>query len=104
MVPGPNGTIAHAQLKFGNGMVMLGSALDDQFGLLVRPPAESGGTVTQSAYVVVNDADAHYATAVAAGAKIVIDIHDEDYGGRGYAARDPEGHLWYFGTYDPWAG
>ncbi len=103
VVPGPDGTIAHAQLKFGNGMVMLGSARDDEFGLLVKPPAESGGTVTQSAYVVVDDADAHYAGAVGAGAEIVIDIHDEDYGGRGYSVRDPEGHLWYFGTYDPWA-
>ena len=103
VVPGPDGTIAHAQLKFGNGMVMLGSARDDDFGQLVKVPGESGGTVTESTYVVVDDADAHYAAAVAAGAKIVIDIHDEDYGGRGYSVRDPEGHLWYFGTYDPWA-
>ena len=41
--------------------------------------------------------------AKAAGAEIVIDIADQDYGGRGYACRDPEGHLWWFGSYDPWA-
>ncbi len=103
VVPGPDGTIAHAQLTFGNGMVMLGSALDDKYGQLIKVAGESGGTVTQSAYVVVDDADAHYAAAAGAGAEIVIDIHDEDYGGRGYSVSDPEGHLWYFGTYDPWA-
>ncbi|MPN55348.1 hypothetical protein SDC9_203030 [bioreactor metagenome] len=58
---------------------------------------------TQSACVIVSDADAHYARATAAGAEIVIDIADQDYGGRGYACRDPEGHLWWFGSYDPWA-
>jgi uncharacterized glyoxalase superfamily protein PhnB len=53
--------------------------------------------------VIVPDADAHYERAKAAGAAIVYDIRDEDYGGRGYSCRDPEGHLWNFGTYDPWA-
>ena len=70
---------------------------------MVKVPDGPDGKVTQSAYVVVNDADAHYATTVAAGAKVVIDIKDEDYGGRGYLCRAPEDHLWYFGTYDPWA-
>ena len=103
VVPGENGTIAHAQLTFGNGMIMLGSARDDEFGRLVKPPAELGGVGTQSPYIIVDDADAHYARASKAGAKIVPDIKDEDYGGRGYSCRDPEGHLWNFGTYDPWA-
>jgi uncharacterized glyoxalase superfamily protein PhnB len=62
-----------------------------------------GGVCTQSAYIIVEDADAHYARAVAAGAEIVMEIKDEDYGGRGYSCRDLEGHLWNFGTYDPWA-
>jgi len=43
-----------------------------------------------------------YQRAKAAGAEIVMDIKDEDYGGRGFWCRDPEGHLWSFGTYDPW--
>ena len=98
-----NGTIAHAQLTFGNGMIMLGTARDDDFGKLQKPPSELGGVGSQSAYVVVEDADAHYARAVAAGAEIVMAIKDQDYGGRGYACRDSEGHLWNFGTYDPWA-
>ena len=102
VVPGPDGTIAHAQLTFGNGMIMLGSARDDEFGRLVKLPADARG-VTQSAYIVVENTDQHYTRAKAAGAEIVMDIKDEDYGGRGYSCRDPEGHLWNFGTYDPWA-
>jgi uncharacterized glyoxalase superfamily protein PhnB len=101
VVPGPDGTIAHAQLTFGPGMIMLGSARDDEFGRLMTVPT-ARGPVTQSAYIIVADADAHYARAKAADAEIVMDIKDEDYGGRGYSARDPEGHLWNFGTYDPW--
>src|ERR1700687_2288441 len=99
VVPGDNGTIAHAQLSFGNGMIMLGSARDDEYGKLVKPPRDLGGSCTQSPYIIVEDADAHYRQAVAAGAKIVMDIKDEDYGGRGYSCRDPEGQLWNFGTY-----
>ncbi|MDQ3697589.1 MAG: VOC family protein [Gemmatimonadota bacterium] len=103
VVPGDNGTIAHAQLTFGNGMIMVGSAVDNEFGRLVKLPEQIGGVGTQSAYVIVADTDAHYARAKAAGAEIVMDIKDEAYGGRGYSSRDPEGHLWNFGSYDPWA-
>jgi uncharacterized glyoxalase superfamily protein PhnB len=104
VVPNEDGTIAHAQLSFGNGMVMLGSVLKDEteFGRLMKRPDEIGGAETQAAYVVVNDADAVYARAKAAGAKIVIEIKDEDYGGRSFSCYDLEGHLWSFGTYDPW--
>lgn len=105
VVPGDDGTIAHAQLSFGNGMVMLGSVqkIETPYGLLIKQPDEIGGSETQSAYLVVNDADAVYARAKAAGAQIVLEITDEDYGGRGFSCRDLEGHLWNFGTYDPWA-
>jgi len=102
VVPGENGTVAHAQLSFGNGMIMLGSAREDEFGQWVKPPRETGGIGTQSAYVIVEDADAHYARAKAAGAEIVMEVEDQDYGGRLYSCLDPEGHLWSFGTYDPW--
>jgi uncharacterized glyoxalase superfamily protein PhnB len=103
VVPGENGTIAHAQLSFGNGMIMLGSVVDSPFGRLMKQPDEIGGAETQSAYVIVDDADVIHARAKAAGAQIVLDIVDEDYGGRGFSCRDLEGHLWNFGTYDPWA-
>jgi uncharacterized glyoxalase superfamily protein PhnB len=102
VVPGPNGTVAHAQLSFGNGMIMLGSVVDSEFGQLMKQPDEIGGAETQTPYVIVSDADAVYSSAKAAGAKIVIDIKDEDYGGRGFSCRDLEGHLWNIGTYDPW--
>ncbi len=103
VVPGESGTIAHAQLVFGNGMIMLGSALDREFDKLQKPPNALGNVPSQSPYIIVEDADKHYARAVAAGAEIVMDIKDEDHGGRGYSCRDPEGHVWNFGTYDPWA-
>lgn len=95
------GGIAHAQLTLGNGMIMLGSARDDEFGKFQKTPAALGGT-TQSPYIVVADADEIYERALANGAKIVMPIKDEDHGGRGFTCRDPEGHLWNFGTYDPW--
>lgn len=103
VVPDGEGGVVHAQLVFGNGMVMLGSARDNDFGALQKPPSTRSAFVTQSPYIVVDAIDDHYARAVAAGAEIVIDIRDEDYGGRGYSCRDPEGHLWNFGSYDPWA-
>jgi uncharacterized glyoxalase superfamily protein PhnB len=102
VVPGPDNTIAHAQLSFGNGMIMLGSATDSEYGRLVTHPSETGGLETQTAYVIVADVDTHYARAKAAGAKIALDIKDEDYGGRDYTCRDLEGHVWTFGSYDPW--
>lgn len=100
--PGPDNTIAHAQLIVGDGMIMLGSAGDSEFGRHMREPREVGGGVTHAVYLVVDDADAHYAKAKAGGAEIVFEIKDESYGGRGYTCRDPEGYLWTIGTYDPW--
>lgn len=104
VVPNEDGTIAHAQLSFGNGMIMLGSALKDEteFGRLMKQPDEIGGGTTQSVYVIVTDADAVYASAKAGGARIAMEIRDEDYGGRGFSCHDLGGHLWTFGTYDPW--
>jgi uncharacterized glyoxalase superfamily protein PhnB len=104
VVPNEDATIAHAQLSFGNGMIMLGPVPknETEFGRLMKQPDEIGGAETQSAYVVVEDADAVYARAKAAGARVVIEIKDEDYGGRGFSCHDLEGHLWSFGTYDPW--
>ena len=56
-----------------------------------------------SVYVVVDDPDAHHERARAAGAEIVRELHDTDYGSREYGAKDPEGNAWYFGTYQPFA-
>jgi uncharacterized glyoxalase superfamily protein PhnB len=68
----------------------------------MKSPHDAGGA-TQSIYLVVADADAHHAQAKAAGAEIVIPLVTQDYGGRDYTCRDIEGHIWTFGTYDPWA-
>lgn len=101
VVPNDDGTIAHAQLGFGNGMIMLSSIFDTEFGRLMAHPSETGMRVTQCSYLVVNDADAVHARAVEAGAVIEMPLQDEDYGGRGFTCRDPEGNLWSIGTYDP---
>src|ERR1700682_1851307 len=108
VVPGETeGVILHAQLVFDNGIIMLASMSGkepghNEFDRLMKHPDEIGGSETQSSYVIVPDADAHCARAKATGAQILLDIKDEDYGGRGYTCRDLEGHIWSFGTYDPW--
>lgn len=92
---GPGGTVAHAEMAHGAGRIMLGSARPEGWGALAPPPGSG------AAYVVIDDPDAHCARARAAGAEIVREPVDQDYGSRDYAARDPEGNLWSFGTYRP---
>ena len=99
--PGENGTIAHAELTLGNGMIMLASASKKEFGKYQKTPRGLGGT-TQSAYIIVLSPDALHERAVKAGAEIVMPLSDKAYGGREFSCRDPQGHLWTFGTYDPW--
>ena len=101
VVPGEDDQIAHAQLTFRNSMIMLGSAREGEYDDLLIQPTDAGA-VTQSPYVIVDDVDAHYARARAAGAEIVMQPADQDYGGRLYICRDIERHLWNFGSYDPW--
>ena len=96
---GENGRIAHAELRFEDGMVMLGSAGDNGFGMKT---ARELGAVTQGVYLIVDPGiDVHFERAVAAGAEVVRALHDTDYGSQDYAVRDPEGNLWDFGTYRP---
>jgi len=97
--------IHHAQLRLGDCMVMLSSARNSAASERYRwkTPAEAGG-VTACVYCVIDDPDAHFARAAAAGAEIVTQPHaNEGYPGRSYNARDPEGNDWDFGTFDPWA-
>src|SRR3546814_20817311 len=83
-------------------MVMLGSADNaSQWGRQVAQPDEIGMRETQSPCVIVADTDAHYARAKDAGATIVMDIADQDYGGRGYSCPDIVGHLLWVRSYDP---
>ena len=102
-----NTTVMHAQLTFGNGMIMLGSVpkegdLNSPYSKLMVQPDEIGFRETKSISLIVDDADHIHARAKAAGADIVLDIEDKPYGGRAFTCRDPEGHLWNIGTYNPW--
>lgn len=101
VVPGEDGTITHAQLVGHGGMVMLGSSNHGEYDNYVIHPDETGDRSTASAYIIVEDVDAHHDRAVAAGARVVLPPVDQDYGGRGYTCLDPEGHVWGFGSYDP---
>jgi uncharacterized glyoxalase superfamily protein PhnB len=95
----PDGSVAHAEMSFGPGVIMLGSPRPEKNWV----SAMDLPGVNQTIYVVVDDPDAHYARAKAAGAEIVIELKNEDYGSRGYTARDLEGNYWSFGTYRPGA-
>jgi uncharacterized glyoxalase superfamily protein PhnB len=100
VVPGDApGKVAHAQLALSGGVVMVGSATNDATLGLGSP--ERRGSRSSGVYVVVADPDAHHARAKAAGAEIVMALCDQEYGSREYAARDPEGYVWCFGTYQP---
>lgn len=94
VVYGDGDRVDHAQLDWPEGGgVMLGSARenpDDPW------PVQPGST---GCYVVTSDPDALHDRAVAAGAEITMPLHDTDYGSRDFAARDPEGNRWSFGTY-----
>jgi uncharacterized glyoxalase superfamily protein PhnB len=86
--------VAHAQLKLGAGMVMLGSepAEPDQYG----PRAGRGWL-----YVAVDDPDGLFERARAAGAEVLEGPHDTEWGSRDFSIRDPEGNMWNFGSYRP---
>ena len=103
VVPGEDGAIEHAQLKLGDAMIMLGSFRGAKYEEKVRTPADVGGFCTQSAYLVVEDPDAVYESAKAAGAEIYQEMQEPDYGGKFFACIDPEGQIWNVGSYDPWA-
>lgn len=100
---GPNDSIGHAELTLGGGMIMLGSAKDDEYGRNFIAPGEIAGKETRSAYLAVANADDVFARAQAAGAVVVRTIRNTDYGSREFTVKDPEGHSWSVGTYDPWA-
>jgi uncharacterized glyoxalase superfamily protein PhnB len=90
--------VAHAQMSFGSSMIMLGSVRDDDYDRMVGGPGNNGG---KSVYIAVEDADAVYERAKQAGAKILEEPADRDYGSREFICADPEGNVWSFGTYWP---
>jgi uncharacterized glyoxalase superfamily protein PhnB len=99
VVHADNGSVRYAELTFGNGMIMLGPVDGTGLDKVMAEPTDTGGAET---YLFVADAAAHCDRAKAAGAQILLDIDDAHSDGRGYSCRDLEGHVWNFGTYDPW--
>jgi uncharacterized glyoxalase superfamily protein PhnB len=102
LVVDAHGRSSYAELSFENTIIMLGATDGFEVDNLMRQPDEIGGAETQGSYYFIRDIDSHYARAREAGAKIVLDLKTHANGTQGYTCRDPEGHLWTFGTYDPW--
>jgi uncharacterized glyoxalase superfamily protein PhnB len=100
----PEGHVAHAELTFGNGMIMIGSVANGgEYSKLISQPDEIDGRSTQSICLIVTDATALYNSAKAAGAEITGELAEMEYGGKAFGCKDPEGHLWSIGEYDPWS-
>jgi len=90
----PDGSVAHAEMRFGDGVVMVGSEWSDAH----KSPASIGGKNTQSVHIQLDeDVDAHCERARKAGAVIAQEPETQFYGDRTYRAVDPEGHIWTFG-------
>lgn len=102
VVDGPNGTISHAELMVGESMIMVASTQNPgKYNKLMTEPRLIDGKCTQAPYLVVDDPDWYYERAKNAGATILIDIKDEEYGGRDFTCADLEGHIWSFGSFNP---
>ena len=99
---GEKGSIEHAQLTLGGGMLMLASIRESPFSQYTVQPGEIGGRETQTQYLVADDVRRIYNRAKEADAEILLDLRTEDYGGEHFTCRDPEGHIWNIGSYDPW--
>ena len=95
LIEGEGGSIEHAVLRLGSGMIMVSSLRGNAPASRARPDMCDG------LYVVINDPDARFDRAKAAGAEIVMGLTDQDYGSREFMLRDPEGVIWSFGTYRP---
>ena len=93
VVTDASGAIVHAEMKFGDGVIMVAH----EWSAETKSPISSGGINTQQNHVhMTGDVDAHCERARRAGAKIVAELADQFYGDRTYRCLDPEGHLWSF--------
>ncbi len=97
------GEIVHAQMQIGRGLMMFGPAGNGGFDDFLVSPGQAGG-VTTTIYAMVADVAAAHDRAVEAGAEVVMPLAAQGYGGSSFSLRDPEGHIWSFGDYDPTAG
>jgi uncharacterized glyoxalase superfamily protein PhnB len=90
---GAEGYVNHAEMKLGDARLFVGDP-----GEHYRNPKELGQD-TVGLYVYVDDVDAHFERAKAAGAEIIRPPEDQEYGDRRYDVADPEGHRWYFAAH-----
>jgi len=97
VVPGPDGTVIHSELTFGNAVVMVSSPKPEY--CRVGPRSLTG--TSQTVCVFTDDPDSHYEHAKTNGAEVVQEIADANFGCRGYMVRDLEGHGWFFSNYRP---
>ena len=100
-VENDDGRIEHSELRYGDGLIMVGQAERDGERSWAKSPRSLGGANTQSLFAYVDDVEAHCARARASGAKILSEPKTSDYGedywtDRSYQAEDPEGHRWWF--------
>ena len=99
-----DGIIEHAELTHGNGMIMIGSTgYESEFSKYMVHPRDVELKQTITVYIIIKDIEAHYRKAQASGIEILLPLTEKSYGGKDYSCRDPEGYVWSFGTYDPWA-
>lgn len=98
-----DGSIMHAELTLGSGMIMLGSEKNDEYQRSFKSPKDLGEIETRSVYIVVENVDAVYERAIAAAGNITRPLQETPYGSREFGVKDPEGHSWGVGTYNPWA-
>lgn len=97
MHEGPDGSVAHAEMVFDDVVVMLASEKPDNGWVSPQSLTRLHQVIT----VGLDDVDGHHDRAAGAGAEIVRELQDTDYGAREYGAKDPEGNQWYFTTYRP---
>ncbi len=94
------GGIVHVEIRHRQGVMMFGPHRDGAFDDFMVDPRRAGGETT-TIYVVVADVAGLYARVREKGAEVVMPLAAQDYGGSNFSLRDPEGHIWSFGDYDP---
>ena len=92
---GPDGKIGHAEIKIGDSPIMMS---DEHLEIGATSPQTCGGT-TVSILLYVENVDAVFAQAVAAGAGVERPVENKFYGDRMGSLKDPFGHVWHIGTH-----
>ena len=89
-----DGTLGHSEMRFGDGMIMVGREWDERH----QSPASIGGVNTQAVHIQVEAGiEAHFERAKKAGSVVLRELADQFYGDRNFMVADPEGHVWSFG-------